>query len=217
MVHGVRSMVRWTAVTVVGAVCVACGRGRDGRPGQPSTSIPVAASSPAPAPCSTPPLQSTPPIVPLPVPGFPEAVVSVPLGATSRRPVVVATHGLWDFPEGLCDNWRWIVGDRAWVLCPRGDAMPDQTFRYRSGPALAKEIEAGLSALARRYPRYVDDGPGLYTGFSLGAILRADLIGHHPAPFPRPGLTEGGADQLSPSRVPPFAHRGAYRVPLSCA
>src|SRR5581483_1046515 len=113
------------------------------------------------------PLWSGPPIVPLEVPEFPPAVVSVPLGAVGPRPVVVATHGLWDLPEGLCDNWRWIVHDRAWVLCPRGDAMPDKTFRYRSGPALAREIDAGLRALSARFPGYVDPGPVLYTGFSL--------------------------------------------------
>ena len=61
------------------------------------------------------PLESDPPVVSLPVPGFLDAVLSVPLGARTPRPVVVATHGLWDFPEGVCDNWRSIVGDRAWV------------------------------------------------------------------------------------------------------
>jgi hypothetical protein len=54
-----------------------------------------------------------PPIVPLVVPGFQDAVVSVPLGMAGSRPVVVATHEIWDFPEGLCEHWRSIVGDRA--------------------------------------------------------------------------------------------------------
>src|SRR5258708_1577019 len=190
---------------VVAIACAACGRAREPRErpaGQPtaegSSSSPIAIVAPAFVPDATPPLQSTPPIVALPVPGFPAAVVSVPLGATSRRPIVVATHGIWDFPEGLCDNWRWIVGDRAWVLCPRGDSMPDKTFRYRSGPALASEIDAGVAALALRYPGYVDDGPMLYAGFSLGAILGAWVIAHDAARYPRAVLTEGGEDTVSP-------------------
>src|ERR1019366_9224942 len=48
------------------------------------------------------PLRSDPAILPLTVEGFPDAVISMPLGAASPRPVVVATHGMWDFPEGLC-------------------------------------------------------------------------------------------------------------------
>jgi hypothetical protein len=40
-----------------------------------------------------PPLQSNPAIVALPVEGYADAVVSVPLGAAGPRPVVVATHG----------------------------------------------------------------------------------------------------------------------------
>ena len=163
-----------------------------------------------------PPLASALPIVPLPVPGFSDAVVSIPLGAMSPRPVVVATHGLWDFPEGLCDNWRWIVGNRAWVLCPRGEPMPDKTFRYRSGPALAKEIDAGLRALEQAYGGYVDDGPTLYTGFSLGAILGVWIISHDPARYPRAVLTEGGEDRWSPQVAAQFVRDGGKRVLFAC-
>ena len=162
------------------------------------------------------PLLSAHPIVPLPVPGFSDAVVSIPLGATSPRPVVVATHGLWDFPEGLCDNWRWIVGNRAWVVCPRGDPMPDKTFRYKNGPALAKEIDAGLRALEQSYPGYVDDGPMLYTGFSLGAILGVWIISHDPARYPRAVLIVGGEDRWSPLVAAQFVRDGGKRVLFAC-
>jgi pimeloyl-ACP methyl ester carboxylesterase len=140
----------------------------------------------------------------------------MPLGATTRRPVVVATHGLWDFPQGLCDNWRWIVHDRAWVLCPRGDPMPDKTFRYKSGPALEREIDAGLRALAARYPDYVDPGPVLYSGFSLGAILGAWIIAHDPARFPRAVLTEGGEDRITAESAGRYARGSGQRVLFAC-
>jgi hypothetical protein len=162
------------------------------------------------------PLVSSLPIVALLVPGFSDAVVSMPIGATSPRPVLVATHGLWDFPEGLCDNWRWIVGNRAWVLCPRGDPMPDKTFRYKNGPALAKEIDAGLRALKQNYAGYVDDGPMLYTGFSLGAILGVWIISHDPARYPRAVLTEGGEDRWSPQAAAQFVRDGGKRVLFAC-
>jgi hypothetical protein len=154
--------------------------------------------------------------MPLAVSGFEDAVVSLPLGATSPRPIVVATHGIWDFPEGLCDNWRWIVGNRAWVLCPRGDPMPDKTYRYRSGPALAKEIDAAVEALDERYGSFVDTGPMLYTGFSLGAILGAWLIAHEPMRYPRAVLIEGGEDKFSAATAAAFARGGGQRVLFAC-
>src|SRR5262245_46047148 len=52
------------------------------------------------------PLELDPWILPLPVEGFADAVVSIPWGATGRRPVVVAAHGYDDRPEGQCDVWR---------------------------------------------------------------------------------------------------------------
>jgi hypothetical protein len=163
------------------------------------------------------PLESHPPIVPLEVPGFSDAVISVPLGATSPRPVVVAAHGLWDLPEGLCDNWRWIVGDQAWVLCPRGEPRSaGKTFHYRSGPALALEIEAGIQALGQRYPGYVDTGPRMYAGFSLGAILGAWIVVHDPAHYPRAVLTEGGEDKFPPAAAAAYAHGGGQRVLFAC-
>jgi hypothetical protein len=162
------------------------------------------------------PLANDPPFISLPVPGFLDAVVSVPLGARSRRPVVVATHGLWDFPEGLCDNWRWIVSDRAWVLCPRGEGRPNKSFHYRSGPELAREIEAGIRALDERYPGYVDTGPRLYSGFSLGAILGVWVVVHDPAHYPRAVLTEGGEDRFTGAAASEYARGGGERVLFAC-
>ncbi len=182
----------------------------------PGSSVEAVTAPPSSAEPTSAPLESAPAIVPLPVPDFPEAVVSVPIGAVTPRPVIVATHGLWDFPEGLCDNWRWIVGNRAWVLCPRGTPMPDKTFRYKSGPALAAEIDAGLRALQDRYPGYVDPGPMLYTGFSLGAILGAWIVAHDPQRYPRAVLTEGGEDRVSDAVAAKYAKGGGQRVLFAC-
>jgi hypothetical protein len=162
------------------------------------------------------PLQSEPAIVPLPVPGFADAVVSVPLGARSPRPVVVATHGMWDGPEGLCDDQRWIFHDTAWVVCPRGRPTPDKTFHYDSADALSREIDAAVHALADRYPGYVDSGAMLYTGFSLGAILGVGVITRDPARFPRAVLIEGGEDKWTAALASQYAKAGGQRVLFAC-
>jgi hypothetical protein len=170
----------------------------------------------SPADGSLPPLRSDSPIVPLTVEGFPEAVISIPLGATSPRPVVVATHGMWDFPEGLCDDQRWIFRDTAWVVCPRGRPLPDKTFRYDGVDALCREIDADLRALAARYAGYVDADAMLYTGFSLGAILGVGVISREPARFPRAVLIEGGEDRWTPVLAGRYAREGGQRVLFAC-
>jgi hypothetical protein len=182
---------------------------------------PAAAPDPSGPPSAAPagalaPLESDRPIVPLAVDGFPDAVVSIPIGATAPKPVVVAAHGMWDFPEGLCDDQRYIFRDRAWVICPRGTPMPDKTFRYTSGDALRREIDADITALEVRYPGYVDASSMLYTGFSLGAILGVSVIARDPTRFPRAVLIEGGEDKWTAALAAKYAQGGGMRVLFAC-
>ncbi len=86
-------------------------------------------------------------------------------------------HGNYDRPEWQCVVWRGIVGDAAFIRCPRGVPRPDSPspddirFTYASNQALEREIDAGIGALRARFPLFVDDERPLYTGFSLGAIM----------------------------------------------
>ncbi|MDI1450936.1 hypothetical protein [Polyangium sp. 6x1] len=157
----------------------------DARRAEPSAAAPTTSPSPSAPPALPPavvapkepsPLRAASPIVDLTVPGHPAAVVSLPIGATSRRPVVIAAHGNYGRPEWQCQAVRDLFEDRAFILCPRGiprDNSPgpdDVRFTYESNAALELEIDAGLRALTATYPDYVDPGPPLYMGFSLGAI-----------------------------------------------
>lgn len=54
------------------------------------------------------------------MPGYGDAVVVVPAGVTAPAPVLVAVLGIGDTPESQCATWRELVGQRAFVLCPRG-------------------------------------------------------------------------------------------------
>lgn len=62
---------------------------------------------------------SAPPASLMPVPGFANAVLISPVGATRPMPLVVAVLGIGDTPESQCAVWRQLVGQRAFVLCPR--------------------------------------------------------------------------------------------------
>ncbi len=155
--------------------------------------------------------------------GFPTAVVSVPIGATARRPVLIASHGNYDRPEWQCQVWRDIVGDGVFVLCPRGVARPDSPsasdvrFTYESNARLEQEIDAGLAALRARFPEHVDPGAVLYTGFSLGAIMGSAIAARRAALFPRLVLVEGGHDKWTPATAKAFADGGGQRVLFVCA
>ncbi len=217
--HGIAALVS------LGAACVHPAPSKD-----PPICVTVPVEQPEPPPPrraspELPPLESESPLVDLPVPGYLDAVVSLPMGATSRRPLVVAAHGAGDRPDWQCRFWRDIVGDRAFVLCPRGDpsnpqAPPDQRgYFHASHVALGGEIEGAIAALAGRFRAHVDVAAPVFAGFSQGAIMGALLLPHHPARFSRAVLVEGGAgtfQEWNRHAARRFRERGGARVLFAC-
>jgi len=157
----------------------------------------------------------------LKVEGFRDAVVSVPGGATEPRPVVVALHGNFDRPEWQCEVWRDITDGYPFILCPRGVPRADapkkwDRWTYGAMAQVKKELFAGLEALEQAFPDYVDDGPVVFTGFSLGAILGRHIIKEHGERFPRAVLTEGGNDGWN-GLARAYRKSGGERVLFGCA
>jgi len=184
-------------------------------------------------PSPTPPTPRTPmsppalagaPLVEIPVVGFGAAVVAVPIGATAPQRVVLATHGNYDHPDWQCSTWRDIVGPSSFVLCPRGIARPDspsrddQRFTYASNAALELEVEAAIAALRERFAGYVDNGPMVYAGFSLGAIMGVAIAARakHAGRYESLVLVEGGHDRWKPDTAAAFAKAGGKRVLFGC-
>lgn len=220
------------ALLLVGA---ACGRNTNasrpqasgaGAPASPMASaadgtVPaVPATTAEPAAPKTAPLDADGELVSLPVAGFRDAVVSLPLGATTKKPVVLALHGNFDRPEWQCEVWRGIVQNTAFVLCPRGipraDAAGLDRWEYGSRKKTVAELEAALAALAERYAEYVDPGPVVFTGFSLGAILGVSIVQSDPKRFARAVLTEGGQRGWSRATAKAFKEGGGERVLFAC-
>jgi predicted esterase len=216
-----------TAALVLGAALVGCPMTSD-EPSPPSDLLRVSTTPRSMAehgtPKAGPPIKtlSAPgPMADLEVPGHGSAVVSLPLGATSPRPVLVATHGNFDKPEWTCNMWRSVVENRGFVVCPRGMKHPgsppgDPHHRYASNAALEREIHAALDALKVRYSDFVAPGPVVYAGFSQGAIMGAPIISRNPSLFTRAVLIEGGYDRMSPGVVRSFAKGGGERVLFAC-
>lgn len=178
-------------------------------------------AAPAAAAASPAPLDAAEPLAPLEVPGFRPAVVALPRGATTRLPVLVALHGNFDRPEWQCENWQWLVRDRAFVLCPRGvprtDA-PRSWDRWTWGALgdVDREITVALAALAEAYPLHVDVERPVFLGFSLGGILGRFLAQKAPGRFPRLVLIEGGYESWPAPVVKRWAEAGGSRVLFAC-
>jgi len=203
-------------------------RGGPPRP-RPDTRTTAAASTasatPPPVPAAPAGAGELPPLggewlVSLPLEGFGPASVSVPLGATSPREVVVALHGRNDRPEWACGEWRGVTCATSFILCPHGtpaDAPPGRGLAFGSDEQTRRELDAGLVALRARFGRHVADGPMIVAGFSLGAIRGVPLVAGDPARFPVAVLGEGGQAQWTAARVAGFARGGGRRVLFLCS
>lgn len=160
----------------------------------------------------------------LTVPGFGAAVVSVPVGATGPRPVIVAAHGAGDRPDWQCRYWRTVAGGGVFVLCPRGHAMdpraPEESgYFFTTHLALGDEISAALLALEERFEKYVDTEDPVFAGFSQGAIMGALLLPNHGARFARAVLVEGGYGGFQEWNVRvarQYKDRGGQRLLIAC-
>jgi poly(3-hydroxybutyrate) depolymerase len=217
-------------VGLVATTALGCGRGHAGAATSPPTadaSVAIAAASPvtsaAPdASAALAPIPNDPLFAALPVAGFPDAVASLPNGATSARPVVVVLHGSGDRPDWNCDAWRHITGALPFILCPRGapnlawSTKDDRRFTHAGGATLRRHVDAALAALAAKWPGYVDIERPLVTGFSLGATEIAQLALKDPGRFPRVAVLEGGADVWTLRAARDYAAGGGKRVLFGC-
>ena len=169
-----------------------------------------------------PPIPDDPLFTNLTVPGFPTAVVSVPNGATSPRPLLIVLHGSGDRPDWNCDAWRHITRAQGFVLCPRGQDAPaestkdDKRYTHRGGAYLRAHVDAALAALVARFAGYVDIDRVVVTGFSLGATQAAQLALEDPRRFSRVAQIEGGDGVWTATNIRLFSTRGGRRVLFGC-
>jgi hypothetical protein len=146
------------------------------------------------------------------------AFVSVPLGATEPRPVMVGMHGAGDRPEWACGGYRAATDAFPFIICPRGVPEGPSSEKYVTPPAawIEQDVIGALEALRARFGPYVAEGPLLYAGFSLGASRGAKVVADHAATFPIALLIEGAYSELTPGLCRQFAAGGGRRVMLGC-
>jgi poly(3-hydroxybutyrate) depolymerase len=154
----------------------------------------------------------------LAVAGHPDAFISLPTGATTRRPVVVVVHGSGDRPNWQCEGWRSATAAFPFIVCPTGaydahwSTPGDTRYTHTGGASLLGYIDAALAALAARYPEQADTHTPLLAGFSLGASEILGLAVKDPSRFPRIALIEGAWDGWTDARVTSYAKGGGQHV-----
>ena len=189
---------------------------------------PVSTSQSAPAPeASAPPADAGPGLSPLTdavwlerldLPGGDRAFVSVPLGATEPRPVLVAVHGAGDRPEWACGGWRGITDAYPFIVCPDGSPNSPDKRRWSSRGAITRVVDAALPALRRRFGAHVAEGPMVYASFSQGAHHGAWIVRERAADFPLVTLVEGGHGGTGqPGFAESFAAHGGKRMLFACS
>jgi predicted esterase len=168
-----------------------------------------------------PPLTAGAALTPLVVQNHRDAIVSLPVGATERRPLVLALHGNFDRPEWQCAVWRDVTRGYPFILCPRGVPRRDapqslDRWTYGKSGDVRREIDAALAALRDRFGDYIAPGPIIYIGFSLGAILGVGIVAGDAERFPRAVLIEGGQSGWTQTRAKSYAASGGRRVLFAC-
>ncbi|MFO0677614.1 MAG: hypothetical protein U0169_13855 [Polyangiaceae bacterium] len=148
---------------------------------------------------------------------FGPAVVSLPTGANSPRPVVVALHGRNEKPERMCALVREWVGVRAFVVCPRGTpAAEGAGFDFVDDTAASREVEASVSALVSRFGSMASATDRVYVGFSRGAFVGPAVVARAAKDYRSVILVEGGQDLWTEAAVADFAAGGTARVLFAC-
>ena len=141
--------------------------------------------------------------------------VTVPIGATSRRPVVVALHGARDRADWACGEWRVILHGFPFVVCPRGD----RSGSFYDAPAKTQaDLQLAIAEVRNRFDGWVEPhDPEVLAGFSMGAAQALALVLGTELRASSLALVEGGYDTLATKGVAEtLRSRGVTRVLLAC-
>lgn len=152
----------------------------------------------------------------LAVKGFGPATVTLPLGATTPRPIVVVLHGERDKPEWQCNSFRGVLGGRVFILCPQGQAVGDGLYGWGSFDESVAELRAALTALKERYGAHVAKGSITLVGYAQAGAIALDLARQEPSFFARVALVNSDPNALSPSVAKIFGERGGKRMLFFC-
>jgi hypothetical protein len=163
-----------------------------------------------------PPLSASSWLAPLDVPEFGAALASVPLGARTPRPVLIAIHGDADRPEWACGSYRHITRRKAFVLCPRGVSREDR-FTLGTTADTARELREALPVLKARFGAHVAAGAVVLAGLGPSVEHAVDLALKEPSFFSYLLLVDGSMRRFDLPAMTRFGQAGGRRVLVACS
>jgi hypothetical protein len=209
-----RSRVRLRGALVtalwIAPLCLALALGC--RSSRKSGSVPSASASTQ----VLPPLAASSWLAPLDVPGFGEARVALPLGASKARPIVAVIHGDDDRPEWPCGSYHHAGNARSFVLCLRGVPRDNGRFGLADTAATRAELRAALPRLKARYGDHVSKGSIVLAATGPGVERAIGLALEEPKFFASLVLVDGSLESFTSGVIQRYAQAGGKRVLLVC-
>ncbi|HET9952992.1 MAG TPA: hypothetical protein VFQ61_00740 [Polyangiaceae bacterium] len=145
------------------------------------------------------------------------ARVSVPLGATEARPIVIALHGSHDRPEWTCGSYRHASGNRAFVLCPAGKPLADGRFGLLDLADTHGRVREGLQSLKARFGKHVAAGRVVLAALGPAVDQALELALQEPTFFSYLLLIDGSPKRFTAPMIARFGSGGGKRVLWLCS
>jgi hypothetical protein len=127
--------------------------------------------------------------------------VSVPQGATSVRPWMLALHGANDRAEWACGEWRGVIDAYAFIACPHGAASH---LYWDNAQATLAQVNESRDDIAKNFGAYVraDQSPSVAAGFSMGTSMTIAMVEQGMIAPQALVLVEGGYDRVAAKSFP---------------
>ena len=121
--------------------------------------------------------------------------VSVPLGASASRPIMIAIHGGSEKPERACAAWRGVTEAYPFVVCPRGFGGNPAALGWRTTADTDERIARAVAATKKTFGAWVKDTETVVlAGFSMGGSQVALLARSAPSTYRRIAVGDSAHD-----------------------
>jgi len=137
--------------------------------------------------------------------------VALPVGTTSKRPLVVALHGALDQPRMACSEWRALFGPEPFVVCPPGEKLNAAQYVWGDPKRLRASIERAVKAAETKYPQRIERDGAVWASYSQSGMLSASALEAPGMGFRYAVLFEGVPHDLHTLRSA-FQHAGVRRA-----
>jgi hypothetical protein len=141
-------------------------------------------------------------LVKLVLSGYSQAVLSLPLGSSGERPLIVALHSERQSAQVACEVSKELDGGGSFVLCPSEVRQEDA----------AAEVKAGIESLVSSYSGRVQGNNISLIAWGKSAKLAIAVAVAKPAQYPRVLLIDPASGSVDDSFWSDFRVNGGKRV-----